>query len=149
MTTHQYADYTPFVASKFLRPLTTPAVETADTHLNETHFAVKSDESPSHRATPVGTTTAAPVNHEQIRATDRPHDEVEVARDRRLMLLSLKFEGNSSIEDDARLLILTQRLRRLVPGATPDAVEALANATTTLEDISGRLAAIKNQFDIR
>jgi len=71
------------------------------------------------------------------------------ARDLRLELLARKYEGAASIEDMARLRILTERLRKLAPRVTDKDVEQLADMVADAEGIAARLAAVKEKFGLR
>ncbi|MBN1610022.1 MAG: hypothetical protein JW940_25575 [Polyangiaceae bacterium] len=55
-------------------------------------------------------------------------DEASRACDARVALLARSLEGSLSAEDSARLQILTQRLRRLVPRVTGEDLEQLSQA---------------------
>ena len=99
--------------------------------------------------TPVGEEFGTPEPHPIAAPFGNRRDDVAVARDRRLELLVSQFDRGTSIEDDARLLILTQRLRRLVPSVPDGAWDVLAATTSTLEDVSRNLDSIKAKFDLR
>jgi hypothetical protein len=95
---------------------------------------------------------------EELRASEgRPtgqHDQDEndavlKARDLRLELLARKYEDEASIEDMARLRILTERLRKLAPRVTDKDVEQLADMVADAEGIAARLAAVKEKFGLR
>lgn len=54
--------------------------------------------------------------------------EIETTRDKRLTLLARKYEGRSLVvEEEARLKLLTERLRRLVPRVTEEDWEQLTD----------------------
>lgn len=76
-------------------------------------------------------------------------DEVLKARDARLALLARKYEGAASVEDTARLQILTERLRKLSPRVTDKDVEQVAEMVADAEGIAARLAAVKEKFGLR
>jgi hypothetical protein len=76
-------------------------------------------------------------------------DEVLKARDVRLALLARKYEGTASVEDTARLQILTERLRKLAPRVTDKDIEQVAEMVADAEDIATRLAAVKEKFGLR
>lgn len=62
---------------------------------------------------------------------------VEVARDHRLAILARKYEGATlSREDEARVAILTQRLRRLAPRVTKLSWTIAEEAVAELEAVS-------------
>ncbi len=76
-------------------------------------------------------------------------DAVVKARDARLALLARKYEGTASVEDTARLQILTERLRKLAPRVTAADVEQVAEMVADAEGIASRLAAVKEKFGLR
>lgn len=53
------------------------------------------------------------------------------------------------VEDTARLQILTERLRKLVPRVTAADVEQVAEMVADAEGIASRLAAVKEKFGLR
>jgi hypothetical protein len=71
------------------------------------------------------------------------------ARDLRLALLARKYEGAASVEDTARLQILTERLRNLAPRVTAKDVEQVALMVADAEVIAAKLAAVKDKFGLR
>lgn len=76
-------------------------------------------------------------------------DPVIRARDARIALLARKYEGISTTEDDARLQILTQRLRRLGPRVTPEDLNSLSTMVKQLEETSADLEEIRGKFGLR
>lgn len=76
-------------------------------------------------------------------------DPVIRARDERLALLARKYESMSTREDDARLQILTQRLRRLSPRVTPEDLNSLSTMVGQLEETSADLDEIRAKFGLR
>lgn len=78
-----------------------------------------------------------------------PIDKLESTIDDRMRLLALKFEGQASIEDRARIHLLTVRLRRLDPRVTELEKRAAEEVVTNLERASDRLAAIKAKFNLK
>jgi hypothetical protein len=76
-------------------------------------------------------------------------DEVMKARDARLALLARKYEGTASIEDGARLQILTERLRKLSPRVTSEDVAQVEDMVSEAERIAARLDAVKKKFRLR
>jgi len=76
-------------------------------------------------------------------------DEVLEARDTRLALLARKYEGVASVEDGARLRILTERLRKLAPRVTHHDLEQVVEMVADAEGIAARLAAVKDKFGLR
>jgi hypothetical protein len=76
-------------------------------------------------------------------------DPVIRARDERVALLVRKYEGMSTTEDEARLQILTQRLRRLSPRVTPEDLNSLSTMVGHLEETSADLDEIRAKFGLR
>ena len=76
-------------------------------------------------------------------------DPVIRARDARVALLARKYESISTREDDARLQILTQRLRRLSPRVTPEDLNSLSTMVDQLEETSADLDEIRAKFGLR
>jgi hypothetical protein len=85
----------------------------------------------------------------QVSHRGQDDDEVLKARDVRLALLARKYEGAASVEDTARLQILTERLRKLAPRVTDKDVEQVAEMVADAEGIAARLAAVKEKFGLR
>lgn len=75
-------------------------------------------------------------------------DKLSEARDTRLALLARKFEGDASVEDKARIHLLTARLRRLDPRVTEEERHATEAIVQSLEGVAGRLEALKVQFGL-
>jgi hypothetical protein len=76
-------------------------------------------------------------------------DQISEARDRRIELLVRKFDKTSTTEDDARLHILTQRLRRLVPRVTERETDRLASTIALVEEFTADLDATKKKYGLR
>lgn len=74
---------------------------------------------------------------------------VDAARDTRVTLLARKYENGGSVEDEARLKILTERLRRLSPRVTTRDLDAVTVVVSDLERASKDLAAIRERFGLR
>jgi hypothetical protein len=70
-------------------------------------------------------------------------------RDARLALLARKYEGSASVEDTARLQILTERLRKLSPRVTQDNVAQAAEMVARRGGHCGRLATMKAKLGLR
>ncbi|CAE6848945.1 hypothetical protein R75465_07071 [Paraburkholderia aspalathi] len=79
---------------------------------------------------------------------DNASAEAETVRDRRLRLLVAKFENETTYEDEARLHLLTARLRRLAPRVTVESVNALKAAADTIENASSELEAMKRRLGL-
>jgi hypothetical protein len=62
---------------------------------------------------------------------------------------NFKYEGAASVEDTARLQILTERLRRLEPRATAKNMEQVVERVADAEGIVARLAAVKEKSGLR
>ena len=75
-------------------------------------------------------------------------DPVIRARDARVALLARKYASISTTEDDARLQILTQRLRRLSPRVTPEDLNSLSTMVGQLEEMSADLDEIPSQVRV-
>jgi hypothetical protein len=82
-------------------------------------------------------------------AANQDDGELLKARDVRLALLARKYEGAASVEDTARLQILTERLRKLSPRVTDRDMDQVAEMVADAESISARLAAVKEKFGLR
>lgn len=67
----------------------------------------------------------------------------------RLLLLSRKYEGSvSSREDEARIMVLTERLRRLQPRVDGKAWETIERLTAKAEESDSLIAELKAEFGI-
>jgi hypothetical protein len=76
-------------------------------------------------------------------------DAVARARDARIALLARRYEGGSSVEDDARIEILTLRLRKLSPRVTKSDVEGVEKMVADLEEVAANLDQIRSKFGLR
>lgn len=77
----------------------------------------------------------------------REYDVMEAARDQRITLLARKYEGRSlDVEEKARLKILTERLRRLVPRVTPEDWEELTELAEIAVGFDERHQAIRRRL---
>ena len=76
-------------------------------------------------------------------------DAVDRARDARVALLARKYEGLSTVEDDARLAILTARLRKLSPRVTSVDIDKLTTMVGELEQVSSNLDEIRSKFGLK
>lgn len=73
----------------------------------------------------------------------------EIARDDRLAILARKYEGGAlTREDEARVAILTQRLRRLVPRVTRLSWTIAEDALTRLEALSASVDQIGEKYGL-
>lgn len=74
---------------------------------------------------------------------------VVVAREHRLELLAKKYEGvGITREDEARIAILTQRLRRLTPRVSHVAWTIAEECVTQLEGVSARIDEISEKYGL-
>jgi hypothetical protein len=62
-------------------------------------------------------------------------DPVIRASEERVALLAIKYQGISTVEDDARLQTLTQRLRVLSPRVTPEDLDRLETLVGQVEEL--------------
>lgn len=76
-------------------------------------------------------------------------EQVVKARDARLALLAKQYESRSTREDDARMEILTERMRRLVPSVTPGAIAQLEAVVGRVEQTAAKLDDIKRRYAIQ
>jgi hypothetical protein len=124
----------------------------------ETRFLVYSSDIPSVRRNGTLTPTVAELRR-QTEPMPAPAKEAGVqgvhdnaadrARDARVALLARKYEGLSTVEDDARLAILTARLRKLTPRVTSADLDKLTTMVGELEDVSANLDAIRSKFGLK
>jgi hypothetical protein len=118
----------------------------------ETIFVELRGQVPLLKREPDTTATAQELRAGERQAAPTRHDlddEVMKARDARLALLARKYEGTASIEDGARLQILTERLRKLSPRVTSSDVEQVTDMVSEAERIAARLEAVKKKFGLR
>lgn len=74
---------------------------------------------------------------------------VVIAREHRLELLAKKYEGvGITREDEARIAILTQRLRRLTPRVSRVAWTIAEESVTQLEGVSARIDEISEKYGL-
>ncbi len=74
--------------------------------------------------------------------------EVAVVRDRRLQLLASQFANQTTTEDDARLMLLTERLRRQVATVSTAAIQAVEAAAQAIEDADRDLLELNRLYGI-
>ncbi len=78
-----------------------------------------------------------------------PPSALEITRDHRLAILAQEFEGvDLSREDQARLAILTHRLRRLSPSVTARSWTVAEEILTELESVSAHIDAIGAKYGL-
>jgi len=84
-----------------------------------------------------------------LRDEDSNEDpQIVAARDSRITLLVKKYEGNTDREDNARLEILTQRLRKLSPIVTNHELTSATEIVDDLEAISSRLNTVMERYGL-
>lgn len=84
----------------------------------------------------------------QPQKNDEP-SRVTLAREHRLELLAKKYEGTAlSREDEARIAILTQRLRRLAPRVSHVAWTIAEESVAQLESVSERINEISKKYGL-
>jgi len=71
-----------------------------------------------------------------------------VAIESRIALLVQRYEGKSTREDNARLEILTQRIRRLSPRVTTNDLGVLTVMVDEIEEISLGLDELRKKFGV-
>jgi hypothetical protein len=120
----------------------------------ETVFLVYRSSVPSMRGsgslTPTKAETLGALGVNTRRPSAPSHDDTaDRARDARVVLLARKYEGISTTEDEARIEILTQRLRRLSPRVTPKDLDQLTLMVGQLEEVSSNLDEIRSKFGLK
>lgn len=86
---------------------------------------------------------------EARRIATPPDDAVNRDRDARVALLARKYEGVSTTEDEARIEILTQRLRKLSPRVTTKDLDNVSAMLGQLEEVSSNLDEIRGKFGLK
>lgn len=120
-----------------------PAPESQSTPATRFVFEVDT----SQRATPIGATSARPVERAgEVFAVAHPSRGVEREAAVRLELLVRKSAHGVSPEDDARLKVATERLRRLLPRVTADDFEALADAAEKVAKLGEDAVALRREL---
>jgi hypothetical protein len=76
-------------------------------------------------------------------------DAADRVYDARVSLLARKYEGVSTVEDEARLAILTTRLRKLNPRVNSADLEQLTTMVDELEKVSSNLDEIRSKFGLK
>lgn len=121
----------------------------------ETPFLVYRSDIPSMHRNGTLTPTVAELRT-QMEPMPAPAKEAVVhenaadrARGARVALLARKCEGLSTVEDDARLAILTARLRKLTPRVTSADLDNLTTMVGELEQVSANLDAIRSKFGLK
>lgn len=78
--------------------------------------------------------------------------ETESAADQfrnRIALLVRQYSGAKSKENEVRLAMLTERIRRLDPSVSESQVEVLTEIVEHTEEVSDKLAAIRGRFNLK
>lgn len=120
----------------------------------ETAFLVFRTDVPTMRRNGTLTPTGAELSNlvettpEVVKAATKK-DAADRARDARVALLARKYEGLSTVEDDARLAILTARLRKLSPRVTSGDIDKLTTMVGELEQVSSNLEEIRSKFGLK
>ncbi|MEQ6349967.1 hypothetical protein [Ralstonia pseudosolanacearum] len=133
--------------------LSTPAARIGGWASNRTQFVVaKTPPSPAKRidiTSIEGSGAHSPRTQDApvIGADDVPR-EVAVVRDRRLQLLASQFANLTTTEDDARLMLLTERLRRQVATVSTTAMQAVEAAAQAIEDADRDLLELNRLYGI-
>lgn len=77
------------------------------------------------------------------------HDPVQQAQDHRLAILAKKYEGTQlTREDEARVAILTQRLRRLLPRITTKSWTIAEESVGELEAVAANVGEIRAKYGL-
>lgn len=77
------------------------------------------------------------------------HDPVRQAEDHRLAILARKYEGTQlTREDEARVAILTQRLRRLLPRVTAKSWTIAEESVEELEAVAASVVEIRAKYGL-
>jgi hypothetical protein len=76
-------------------------------------------------------------------------DEIARTRDHRIALLARRFEGTETVEDGARLRVLTERMRKLAPRVTSGDIERVVGIVADAEEIHSTLAGLKSKYGLR
>ena len=77
---------------------------------------------------------------------DTDLSNIDETRDSRITLLIQKYEGAATIEDSARLDILTQRLRQLSPRSGPYDIEILSAMVDEVEQVSDDINKLREKY---
>ena len=98
--------------------------------------------------TPIEAETSPPTQNDGSRENRIEVSPIDTARDTRISLLAMKFEGQTSRENEARMEILTRRLRCLSPRVTHDDIAQLDAVVSEIEDISVSVEALKEKYGV-
>lgn len=74
--------------------------------------------------------------------------QLAVARETRLALLAKKYEGQPTVEDSARLALVTERIRRLQPRVTKRDVDVLTKVVDRVEQVTDSLAQMRQRLGL-
>lgn len=99
---------------------------------------IKADQVPIARQLGTGASSEADAAIHPVVVEEALKDQ-----DARAYFLAKRYAGESSVEDDARFHMLTQRLRRLVPRVSAADLALLDSDVTLIEESSALLAQIR------
>ncbi|MGC5885606.1 hypothetical protein [Ralstonia pseudosolanacearum] len=156
MNTHFAADQTPIYApdsSNQAFDLSTPAARVCGWASNRTQFVVaKAPHLPTKQmditSIEGGEAHGPRIEDAPVMAGDDVPREVAVVRDRRLQLLASQFANQTTTEDDARLMLLTERLRRQVATVSTAAIQAVEAAAQAIEDADRDLLELNRLYGV-
>ncbi|MFM0653275.1 hypothetical protein [Paraburkholderia sediminicola] len=156
-TMQQYADQTPLNVARisgFGLSTPMPVAEHPNSGADRTQFVVTRTVA---KAQPPRAASTTPTEFRQVDPQSQSgyrdgsghiSEEAETVRDRRLRLLVAKFEHQTSLEDDARLQLLTARLRRLAPRVTQESLDSLNEVTERLEGVANGIEAMRRRLGV-
>lgn len=75
--------------------------------------------------------------------------QLDLASTHRSTLLVMKYEGVSSRESQARIDILTQRLRKLSPRVTESDIDHLDGVISSIESVSNAVEGLKHKYGMK
>lgn len=156
MNTQFAPDQTPIYAldsSNRAFDLSTPAARVSGWASNRTQFVVaKAPHLPAKRmditSIEGGEVHSSRTQDAPVMVGDDVPREVAVVRDRRLQLLASQFANQTTTEDDARLMLLTERLRRQVATVSTAAIQAVEVAAQVIEDADRDLLELNRLYGI-
>jgi hypothetical protein len=116
-----------------------------------THFHVLTQ--PSFRRDASQTTLESERDVETIAFDEAPSfsapTQLDLTSSHRSTLLVMKYEGASSKENQARIDILTQRLRKLSPRVTESDINHLDGAISSIESVSETVDALNRKYGMK
>lgn len=138
----QQIDMTPTIGATFLERRRPRFVETAFVSVSTPTRLLGDEPTPFGGQSRQLQSPARPPSSERASA----EDAVIETRNRRLALMMQKFADKTSTEDNARLMLLTDRLRRLAPIVTAEHVAQIEETTAVFEKIADDLAQIQARY---